>query len=256
MPAQAFRGTRPMCSMGERILITVLLGAALAIHSPALFADTGLADFERLSRAVAASPDDMLAGDRLRQLCRQQRLIERCVDFFEKMSARYPRANAVHFNAALAYVDNLPNHTLFLQATYSTHSIEHASAILQREPDNWLALYIRGLNNLYWPLWYQRTDWAIADLTRCTQMSRATPTARRRAYMALAFLALGDVYARLNRVPEAIATWREGMSLFPSPQLSQRLSAAPVAVHDVVERIRDRDIPIDTGLAVFEGDRS
>jgi hypothetical protein len=250
MPGQAFGEIRPI---GKRILITVLFAGALAIHRPASPAPTVLVDFERLSASVAASPDDLLAGDRLRQLCRQRRSIERCVEFFEKMSTRYPKANAVHFNAALAYVDNLPHHTLFLQATYSAHSISHASAILQREPDNWLALYIRGLNNLYWPLWYQRTDWAIADLTRCTQMSRATPPARRRAYMALAFLALGDVYARLNRVPEAITTWKEGMSLVPSPQLRQRLSTAPTAVHDIVEQIRNRDIPIDTGLAVFEG---
>ena len=253
MPGQAFRERRPRSALGKRVLITVLLAGTLAMHSPVSPAGTALADFDRLSQAVAASPDDMLAGDRLRQFCRQQRSIERCVEFFEKLSVRYPKANAVQFNAALAYVDNLPHHTLFLQAAYSTHSIEHASAILQREPDNWLALYIRGLNNLYWPLWYQRTDWAIADLTRCTQMSRATPPARRRGYMALAFLALGDVYARLNRVPEAISTWKEGVSLFPSPQLRQRLSAAPVAVHDLVEQIRNRDIPIDTGLAVFEG---
>jgi tetratricopeptide (TPR) repeat protein len=238
--------------MGKRILITVLLAGALVVLCPASPAGTVTADFERLSQAVAASPEDPLAGDRLRQLCRQKKMIERCVDFFEELSKRYPKANAVRFNAALAYVDNLPHHTLFLQAAYSAHSIEHASAILQREPDNWLALYIRGLNNLYWPLWYQRTDWAMADLTRCTQMSRAMPGARRRGYMALAFLALGDVYARLNRLPEAIATWKEGMSLFPSTQLRQRLSTAPAAVHDMVEQIRNRDIPIDTGLAVFQ----
>lgn len=253
MPGRALHRARLMGSMGKRAIITALLVGTLSLQRTAFSAGTGLEDFDRLAQAAAAAPDDMLAGDRLRQLCRQQKSIERCVEFFEKMSVRYPKANAVHFNAALAYVDNLPHHTLFLQATYSTHSIEHASAILQREPDNWLALYIRGLNNLYWPLWYQRTDWAIADLTRCTQMSRAVPPARRRGYMALAFVALGDVYARLNRVPEAISTWKDGMSLFPSPQLRQRLSQAPVAVHDVVERIRNRDIPIDTGLAVFEG---
>jgi len=242
-----------MSSTGNRVFITVLLAGTLAIQRTASPAGPALADFDRLSQVVAASPQDMLAGDRLRQLCRQQRSIERCVEFFEKLSVRYPKTNAVQLNAALAYVDNLPHHTLFLQAAYSTHSIEHASAILQREPDNWLALYIRGLNNLYWPLWYQRTDWAIADLTRCTQMSRAARPEQRREYMALAFLALGDVYARLNRVPDAISTWKEGVNLFPSPQLRQRLSAAPAAVHGLVEQIRNRDIPIDTGLAVFQG---
>ena len=237
--------------MGRRTIIKVVLAGTLAISRAASPSDVGVADFERLSQAVATSPNDMLAGDRLRRLCRERKTIDRCVEFFQQMSARWPNINALHFNAALAYVDNLPHHNLFLQATYSSHSIAHASAILEREPDNWLALYIRGLNNLYWPLWYQRTDWAIADLTRCTQISRALPAPRRRAYMALAFLALGDVYARLDKVPQALGTWKAGLSLIPSPQLRQRLSVAPAVIHDEVEKIRDRDVPIDTGLATF-----
>lgn len=223
-------------------------GAVVTQHGAAA---TGSGPLETLIRAVAAAPQDMLAGDRLRRVCREQQAVARCVEFFEQLVAKYPYSDALRFNAALAYVDSLPNHTLLLQAAYSSHSIEHASAVLKREPDNWLALYIRGLNNLYWPLWYQRTDWSIADLTRCTQMARSLPADQRHPYMALSFVALGDVYARLDQIPAAIDTWKEGLRLVPSQQLQQRLAIAPASIHEVVEKIRNRDVPVDTGLEVF-----
>jgi tetratricopeptide (TPR) repeat protein len=180
--------------------------------------------------------------------------VERCIDLFDRLAAGHPTVDAVRFNAALAYVDNLPNHSLYMQARISTHSMDHVSAILARDPGNWLALYIRGLNNLYWPLWYRRTDRAIADLGRCVQIGEELPAARRKPYMALAYVALGDTYARLERIDQALAVWRQGAKLYPSKQLQERIGAEPRLLHEMIERIRDRDVPIDTDLRIFAAD--
>jgi hypothetical protein len=148
-------------------------------------------------------------------------------------------------------VDELPDHSLYIQARLSTHSIAHVSAILERDSGNWLALYIRGLNNLYWPLWYRRTERAIADLERCIQLSEALPPPQRKAYMVLAYVALGDTYARLSQIDAARAIWSQGTSQYVSQQLQDRLQLQPALVHERIESMRSRDVPIDTDLKVF-----
>jgi len=210
--------------------------------------------FDEVSRRVQATPADAMAGDALRRVCREEKAVESCITLFEKLAEGHPTVQAVHFNAALAYVDELPNHSLYTQARLSTHSMQHVSAILATDPDNWLALYIRGLNNLYWPLWYRRTDRAIADLTHCIRVSEGLSAARRRPYMVLAYVALGDTYARLSRIDDARAAWKQGAKLYQSAQLQDRIRAEPQTLHEMIEKIRSRDVPIDTDLRVFSAD--
>jgi tetratricopeptide (TPR) repeat protein len=213
--------------------------------------EAGMAQFDALSHKLESAPQDALAGDALRKVCREQKIVRRCIDFLDQLAEKHPTVDALVFNAALAYVDELPNHTLLVQGRLSLHSIEHVSGILVREPDNWIALYIRGLNNLYWPIWYRRSDRAIADLTRCTQLSRNLAPERRQPYMALSYVALGDTYVRLDRIDEALAVWKEGLSMYPSKELRERIGTARPQLHDMIESIRSRDVPIDTSLEAF-----
>ena len=210
--------------------------------------------FEELSRRLEATPADMLAGNTLRRVCREEKSVERCIVLFDRLADSYPGVQAVRINAALAYVDELPNHSLYMQARISTHSMDHVSAILKADPDNWLALYIRGLNNLYWPLWYRRTDRAIADLTHCIQVSEKLLPAQRKLYMALGYVALGDTYARLDRIDDALAVWKRGSALYASKQLQDRIRTDPHRLHELIEGIRSRDVPIDTDLRTFIAD--
>lgn len=237
------------------VLMFLLPAAGLLPASGAAPAQSTLTErFEELSQRVQAAPADAMAGNTLREICREASSVERCIVLFDKLAEGYPAVEAVRFNAALAYVDDLPNHSLYMQARLSTHSMDHASAILAKEPDNWLALYIRGLNNLYWPLWYRRTDRAIADLTHCIHVSEALSPERRRPYMALAYVALGDTYARLNRIDAALAVWKQGSQIYSSAQLRQRMATQPAMLHEMVEGIRSRDVPIDTDLSIFSAD--
>lgn len=228
------------------LVLALLLQSAVAAGSEAWFVAT--------TQRVAAEPDNLLAGIELRRKCREQHAVERCIKFLDELVQQHPNVRATRYNASLAYVDNLPGLSLMSQARLSTHSMAHASAVLERAPDDWLALYIRGLNNLYWPLWYRRTDRAIADLKRCTEISEALSPAQRRPYMALAYLALGDVYARLDQPSEARAVWSRGSERHPSEQLRSRLALAPERVADAVEAIRSRDVPIDTDVSFYADD--
>lgn len=231
------------------LIFLALCCAGVGQNLQALDADS--ARFNELAHRVQSAPADALAGDALRSLCRQRKIVRRCIDFLDSIAEAHPTVDAIVFNAALAYVDELPNHSLLVQGRLSLHSIEHVSSVLVREPDNWIALYIRGLNNLYWPIWYRRSDRAIADLIRCTQLSRDLPPARRQPYMALSYLALGDTYARLDRLDEAQVVWKEGLSMYPSKELRDRLGIARSQLHETIENIRSRDVPIDTSLQNF-----
>lgn len=226
---------------------------ALLFHS-AVAASSDEAWFDSTTQRVAAAPDNLIAGIELRRKCREQHAVERCIKFFDELAQQHPNARATRYNASLAYVDNLPGLSLLAQARLSTNSMAHASAVLERAPNDWLALYIRGLNNLYWPLWYRRMDRAIADLKRCTELSEALPTDHRRPYMALAYLALGDAYARLERPSEARAVWSRGSERHSSEQLRSRLALAPEQAAPAVEAIRSRDVPIDTDVSFYADD--
>jgi hypothetical protein len=226
-----------------------LLGLAIACKAVALASDSP--QFDALLHQVEARPGDLLAGNSLRTFCRAQKSVDHCIEALDRVAADHPAADAIRINAALAYVDQLPGHSLYIQARLSTHSIEHVSAILAHDADNWLALYIRGLNNLYWPLWYRRTDRAIADLNRCIQLSEALPPPQRKPYMVLAYIALGDTYARLSQIDQARAIWTQGAARYASQLLQDRLQTQPGLLHERIESIRSREVPIDTDLKVF-----
>lgn len=207
--------------------------------------------FDEVAMSVASQPEDIIAGNNLRRICREREMQERCIEFFEALAKKHPLAAATRYNAALAYIDNLAGHSLLTQARLSTNSIEHASAVLERIPSDWLALYIRGLNNLYWPTWYRRTDRAITDLTRCTQMSEALPPERRNTYMALAHVALGDAYVKAGKIEQARETWRRGMATHPSSDLTKRLAIGVDALPETIEQLRSREEPVDTDIEFY-----
>lgn len=240
-------GRRKLAS-ARRCAVRALV-LALLLQSGATSAEDDW--FASSAQRVTTAPENLIAGSELRRQCREHEAVERCIEFFDALARRHPGVPAARYNASLAYVDNLPGLSLLSQARLSTNSMAHASAVLERAPDDWLALYIRGLNNLYWPLWYRRMDRAIADLERCTELSEALPAERRRPYMALAYLALGDAYARLERPNEARAVWSRGNEQVSSEQLRSRLALAPEKVAAAVEAIRSRDVPIDTDVSFY-----
>ena len=209
-------------------------------------------DFQLLAERVRIQPDDWVAGNELRRWCRAQKKVDDCVDLFEKVVAAHPTARGVRYNAALAYIDKLPGHSLLVQAKLSMNSIDHATAVIDNRPDDWLALYIRGLNNLYWPKWYRRAGRTAMDMQRLVDSTEKLPLDGRRSWMALAYIGLGDAYALLDQPDEALKTWRKGAALFNSAELTWRLTLASGQIERSIEEIRSREIPVDTDLKFYQ----
>jgi hypothetical protein len=228
----------------SRGLLLAFLGLAAA--GPVAAADA----VAPLLAELEQRPDDLALANRVRAQCRAAHEGERCIELLNGLVARHPGVLEARYNAALAYVDELPGHTILKQGRLSSRSMDHASAVLEARPDDWLALYIRGMNHLYWPLIFRHLGPAIADLQRCTKVIEQLPAAERKRYHALPYLALGDALARKGEAAPAKAAWQRAAALDPaSPQAAARLRLGDGEQSDFVAAARDIDKPIDTDLA-------
>lgn len=232
-----------------------LAGGAIFAHgAPTTDVSSPSAQFQALAGRLEALPDDVGLGNRLRQLCREAKIYNECIEFFERVVEKHPRDANLRYNAALAYVDNVPGHSILEQARLSTHSIDHVSAVLKERPDDWVALYIRGVNNIYWPSWYRRNSRAIADLEQCVRLSE-TAAASRKPYHALAYLALGDALIKADREAEARLIWRRGLELEgAAEQLQARLEKGSEELRDFIDAVRSRDVPVDTDISFLQSE--
>lgn len=171
-------------------------------------------------------------------------------NFFSALAQRQ-NTDAVLLNLSLTYVDRLRGKNLLQQGFLSTRSQSAVEQIIQRNPDHWLAWYIRGINNLYWPDWFGKAIYAQEYLTKAVAISKNQPPPQRTTHdmYALGYLTLGDAYALLDKPTEAERTWTEGLNFYPYvAELRQRLNLPATELHQRVRALRDVNQPIDTDL--------
>jgi hypothetical protein len=230
---------------------TALLLALTAAALPGLLrAEPAGGRIEPMLAALQPKPGDVRLGNDLRRECRRAGQMARCIELFDGLVERHPEVRSLRYNAALAYVDDLPGHSLLKQGSLSTRSIEHMDLLVESDPKDWLALYIRGLNNLYWPAWFRRTPQSIEDLSRCVEISERLPKGEVRPFHRLAYLALGDAQTMVGDVAAARATWRRGLGAHPGARdLTQRLAVPEAELPQFVAAARDIEKPVDTDLA-------
>lgn len=234
---------------GRRAALLLVLAAG-ALTGPLLRAQPAGGRIEPMLAALQPRPGDVRLGNDLRRECRRTGQLARCIELFDDLVERHPQVRSLRYNAALAYVDNLPGHSLLKQGSLSTRSIEHMDLLIEGDPKDWLALYIRGLNNLYWPTWFRRAPQAIEDLSRCVAISEQLPKGEVRTFHRLAYLALGDAQTKIGDVAAARATWRRGIERHPGAgDLAQRLAVAEAELPQAVAAARDIEKPIDTDLS-------
>ncbi len=232
----------PAAALCLALVATLAAPTAAPARESATSLEAALSETERRA-------DELQPGNELRRLCREQRRVEHCIDALEALTRRRPAVAALRYNVALAYVDALPGRSLLRQGSLSTHSIEHVSAVLAQTPDDWLALYIRGLNNLYWPSWFGRTKRALVDLERCVALSERASGAPV-AHHALGYAALGDAQVKSGDVAKGQRTWARGLERHPaSTELRERAALPAASAQAFVNAQRDLDRPIDTDLA-------
>lgn len=228
----------------------LLLGLVLVLSGLPVPAEPAGGSIERLTAALQPSPGDIRLGNDLRRECRRTGERLRCIELFAELVERHPEVRSLRYNAALAYVDDLPGHSLLQQGSLSSRSIEHMDRLVESDPKDWLALYIRGLNNLYWPTWFRRTPRAIEDLSRCVAISELLPKGDVRRFHGLAYVALGDAQAKGGDLAAARATWLRGRERHPgSRELALRVALTEAELPQFVAAARDIEKPVDTDLS-------
>lgn len=205
--------------------------------------------FGVLVKRLNYNPDDLQVGDRLREKCRQEKNSVRCIDALNDLSKKHPKNKSLRYQAALAYVDEVPGHSLFRQGWLSSRSMAHMSKIIEIEPNDWPAFYIRGLNGLYWPTSFRKLPKSIADLSFCIELSSGLPAGLKKPYHALAYIALGDAYVKNGEVEEGRKTYRLGASKFSSSELDKRLGLNDEKLVAFVKDFRHTDQRVDTEIS-------
>ncbi len=206
-------------------------------------------DFSRLVRRLSYNPDDLAAGDELREHCRANEIVPKCIESLNELTKKHPKNKSLRYQAALAYVDEVPGHSLFRQGWLSTRSMNHMTKIIEGEPDDWTAHYIRGLNGLYWPTSFRKLPGSIKDLTYCISLSDKLPRGLLRPYHGYAYIALGDAFVKKGEIDKAIKVYKEGVEIFTSAKLEKRLQMSADELAQYVADLRHTDTRVDTTIS-------
>lgn len=218
------------------------IAAAIAAGDPEEVAAT--------PRAVALA-DSMPALNDIRLALKADEKAEMAEDFLDALND-VQATPAAAFNLALARTDRLPGYSLLWQGRLSTSSQSAVEPYLDDPTYGWLALYVTGINNLYWPDFFQKSDNAEEYLSQAVALSERSEAAHGLLpgdMYALGYLSLGDAYALLDEPAKARAAWAEGHRRYPYvSDLAERQAIADEKQHEVVRAIRDANVLIDTGL--------
>lgn len=166
----------PLLFLGVPLLGALALGAAVAaVETPAL-GGVPLAPWQaRLAEGAdpavvagelpVAALADLQGQNALRLGLKAQDRAPVAEAFFSALAQRDP-TDAVLLNLSLSYVDQMTGKSLLRQGDLSSRSQRAVARILARDADRWVAWYIRGINNLYWPDWFRKAPLAQESLAR------------------------------------------------------------------------------------------
>ncbi|MGR9109124.1 MAG: tetratricopeptide repeat protein, partial [Gammaproteobacteria bacterium] len=247
-----------------RMLRILLCGLVVLVCSGVLAESGGQDPFQELlsgntdPEAVAAKVPaedlaDVQALNNLRLQLKAQDKSAVAQSFFSVLAEREP-SDAVLLNLSLSYVDQMMGKNLLQQGTLSTRSQDTVEKLNERDPKNWIAWYIRGINNLYWPDWFRKAPLAREYLEQALAIYRELSPQEKDEHdgYALGYLTLGDAYALLDQPDEARKIWEEGRHAYPYvAMLRERMSLSDTEQHAAVRVFRDVDKPIDTDLALL-----
>ena len=203
------------------------------------------AGIAKLEQALAASPDDLRAGNDYRMEIIKAGQYDRALDFFKQLVASNPTAANAHLNYGFGYVDKIPAAGSITQVILANNALTQFTRSLELRP-SWIGYYTRGNSYLFWPKIFGRTKLGIADLEEAMKIQKAEA---KRSYHVRTYIALGDGYFKMDDVARATAIWKEGLSLFPGNEaLKQRVVATPEGVQPLLDATYDPNKRVDTNL--------
>jgi vitamin B12 transporter len=133
--------------------------------------------------------------------------------------------------------------------------IDQGNTMLQRaltaDSNHFAARFTLALNHFHVPEMFGRTDQAIEQLEKLTQLARGRPIPP----MATVYLYLGDVYMRKGRKDDAIAAWRWGQDMFPArkAEFTERLKKVGAAA-DLPQADSLKGAPTPSAAPVYKVD--
>jgi len=97
------------------------------------------------------------------------------------------------------------------------------NAALKLDPSNWEAQYVKYSSMYYWPANEARDNEVAQKLSSLIDQQEVLPP---QSYFAQTYLVLGNQYEKMGKPDFAEATWRLGLTKFPSdPALQKKVSA-------------------------------
>jgi tetratricopeptide (TPR) repeat protein len=210
-------------------------------------------DLARLEAAVAADPEDLRAASDYRKAVIRYGEYDRCLAFFDKLTAEHPQAANAWLNYGYAFVDKIPAAGSITQVILANNALKQFTRAIELRK-SWLALFTRGNSYLYWPKVFNRAPLGVADLEEAVALARAE--AKQKRVYARSFVALGDGYWKTDQPDKARAVWKEGLERFPGDaQLQARLERDGDALTSYIEDQLDPNKRVDTDLdPLLEGD--
>jgi tetratricopeptide (TPR) repeat protein len=190
----------------------------------AFAAGDGARALDLLERALGEEPDSLRYGTDYRQVVialgsEDEAVYDRCLEFFQGLTADHPDAANAWLNLGFAYVDAIPVEGAITQVLLANTALKQFGKAIEIE-DGWLARYSRGNALLFWPPLFGRVPAAIADLERALEIAENEPEM---PYHARAWAALGDGHWRRGEPAAARQIWERGLQMFPGdPELARR----------------------------------
>jgi tetratricopeptide (TPR) repeat protein len=202
-----------------------------------------LTEFET---ALTADPDNIRLGSEYRQaVIQSDDAYDRCIKFFEKLTAGNPSASNAWLNLGLAYVDKIPAAGSITQVILANTAISYLTKSIELQP-SWINLYCRGNSYLFWPKIFRRGPLGLADLEQVMKIQKQD---KKRTYHVRAYIALGQAHWKMDDVDRAKAIWKEGAELFPdNVQLKALLAKDGDDLQEYIDDLLDPNKRVDTNL--------
>jgi len=205
------------------------------------------AAYKEFEAALTADPDNLRYGSEYRQgIIQGNTEYDRCIKFFEKLTADNPTAPNGWLNLGLAYVDKIPAAGTVTQVILANTALAHFSKSIELKP-SWINHYCRGNSYLFWPKIFNRTHLGVADLEAAMKIQNED---KKRVYHIRTYIALGQAFWKMDEVDKAREIWKKGLELFPeNAHLKAFMSKDGDELKEYIEDMLDPNKRVDTNLS-------
>lgn len=190
-----------------------------------------------LEKAMKNEPERLALSNYYRFQASKNKQYERSISYFkEAVESNLSEVDEMYYNLAFAYIDKIPSVGPMGAGFLSKRAIKQFEVVLERDPDDWAAVYGIGMNYLHWPDYFKKNDEAIAYLEKTLNLQQRL--ADMKPYYILTYIRLGDAYAKSGRFEDAYRTWHQGLVHYPEhSDLVSRVNTPTTEIADAIQQL-------------------